>query len=123
MMRRGMLYLERKGRCRMSPELQTEAWAEVVSKPGKPSSVERHDDPALSIKLGELSKKWQSREPNSEFSIMTSKGELVYMGRYEEGIVLRLSEDPHQIIILTTEMAERLGKKLVNKRDLKITKK
>lgn len=93
----------------------SEAWAEVASQPGKPSSVERHDDPKLSAKLDGLSKKWQLGEPESEFSIMTAKGELAYVGNYEEGVAIRLHEDSRQIVFLTKDMAERLGKKLLRK--------
>lgn len=99
----------------MGPEIQTEAWAEVTSKPGQPSSVEKHDDPTLSTKLGELSKKWKFREPKSECSIMTAKGELTYVGRYEEGVVIRLHDDQRQIVFLTKDMAERLGKSLIKR--------
>lgn len=110
-----MLCQKGKGRCRMGPETQTEAWAEIFTKPGKPSSVERHDDPALSSTLGELAKKWQLEGPNSEFSIMTSKGEQAYVGKYDEGVVLRLNDDKRQMVFLTKDMAERLGKKLIQK--------
>jgi hypothetical protein len=99
----------------MGPEIQTEAWAEVTSKPGQPSSVEKHDDPTLSTKLDELSKKWQFREPKSECSIMTAKGELTYVGRFEEGVVIRLHDDQRQMVFLTKDMAERLGKSLIKR--------
>lgn len=99
----------------MGPKVMTEAWAEVMSKPGQPSAVERHDDPTLSTKLGELSRKWEGEQPESELSIVTAKGELAYVGHYEEGVVIRLHDDRRQLVFLTKDMAERLGKKLIKR--------
>lgn len=99
----------------MSPQVQSEAWAEIMSKPGKASEVERHEDPALSVKLEGISKSWETRDPKAEWSVMTAKGELVYVGRYEEGVVLRLNDNSRQIVYLTNDMANQLGKLLHKK--------
>lgn len=101
--------------CSMEPKVLIEAWATVQSKGGRPSAVERHEDKELSATLGEISKKWDFRQPDSEFSIMTAKGEIVYVGQYEEGVVLRFKEDKNQRVFLTKDMAAKLGKRLLGK--------
>lgn len=99
----------------MGPKVVTEAWACVNSKTGKPSQVETQEDASLSATLTEIEKKWTFKQPDTECSIMTAKGEIVYVGRYGEGIVLRLKEDAHQKVFLTKAMAEKLAQKLLGK--------
>jgi hypothetical protein len=99
----------------MGPKVMTEAWACVNSRTGKPSDVETQQDPSLSTTLTEIGKKWTFKQPDAEASIMTAKGEIVYIGRYAEGVVLRLREDSHQTVFLTKAMAEKLAQKLLGK--------
>lgn len=64
-------------------------------------------------KMEALKKKWESSHPDEEWSVMLEKGELVYVGRYAEGVVLRLNDKEDQITFLTAEMAAELGRKLM----------
>lgn len=97
----------------MNLKIITEAWATIQSRTGKPSAAKKYEDPNLFVTLDKVSKKWDHDQPASEFSILTSKGEVVYIGLYPEGVVLRLKDESSKAVFLTREMAKILGEKLV----------
>lgn len=88
-------------------------WATAITKAGNESHIVTHTEIGMNEKLEVLKKKWESSEPDDEFSIMVGNSEHVYVGRYAEGIVLRVNDKDDQATFLTTEMAADLGQKLV----------
>lgn len=88
----------------------------VVLTSNKESHFEKRLENGMEAKLETLKKKWFSKEPeihpDDEFSVMLHSGELVYVGRYPEGVVLRLNDKEDQVTFLTAEMAAELGAKL-----------
>lgn len=70
----------------------------------------------MEARLETLRVKWYAKDPeiypDEEFSVMLHSGELVYVGRYPEGVVLRLNDKEAQVTFLTTEMAAELSLKL-----------
>lgn len=90
-------------------------WAVAMTKAGFKTEIEKRMEEEMDHKLEILKKKWATSEPDDECSIMVGGGkvEAVYMGRYAEGIVLRLNDDEKQITFLTSDMAAVLGKRLL----------
>jgi hypothetical protein len=90
-------------------------WATVFTR--GTSKVEKHLEVGMEEKLEILKHKWFSKNPpqcpDEEFSVM-APDELVYIGRYSEGVVLRLNDKEDQITFLTQEMAEELARKLIS---------
>jgi len=80
------------------------------------SRVNRFVEPGMEEKLEILKKNWASRTPDSEESIVLSSGTVVYVGRYPQGVVLKLNDDPEHIAYLTTEMAQKLGSALTREK-------
>jgi hypothetical protein len=76
------------------------------------SRVNRFVEPGMEEKIEALKKNWESRTPDSEESIVISAGTLVYVGRYPQGVVLKLNDDPEHVTFLTTEMAVKLSQVL-----------
>lgn len=68
--------------------------------------------PTKDDQLKELAKAWKEREPEAEFSLHTTKGQVVYVACYKGGLVLRIGEQK-KVALLTTGMAQRLGGKLI----------
>ncbi len=94
---------------------QKNNWALVVSEVGDLETLDyANADPRLKRRLEVLSKKWESRWPDSEASIVTKEGSHIYMGRYYEGVVIRVNGNEDQVTYLTTEMAHRFAKLLLN---------
>lgn len=65
-------------------------------------------------KIKILKEKWKKDRPNDELSILIGKNEAVYVGRFTEGIVLRLNDDEDQVTFLTGDMAQVLGERLLS---------
>ncbi len=102
----------------MSPPKRTN-WGIVVSKGegsgGQAHLVEERFDAGMDAKLETLKRRWYSQKPpqypDMQFSVMAPL-ELVFLGRYREGFVLRLNDDPAQVAFLTNEMAAELARRL-----------
>ena len=92
-------------------------WAIVRTLDGK-SKAEKKWEPGMDEKLSELKRKWYSDEspvyPMQELSVMAPE-DVLYIAHYEEGIVLRLNDDPEQVTFLTHEMADELARKIQKK--------
>lgn len=73
------------------------------------SYPEKFVEPGMEEKLLALKKNWASRTPDKEFSLTLGSGTLVYVGRYPQGIVLKLNDNPEQVTYLTNAMAVQLG--------------
>jgi hypothetical protein len=92
-------------------------WGIVLTK-GEDEAhlVQERFEAGMEERLKVLKDKWYSTGPGNypdlHVSIM-APDELVFVGRYPEGIVLRLNDDKDQITFLTNEMAAVLAKKLV----------
>ncbi len=71
-------------------------------------------------RLRTLKEKWFSNDPpqypDEEFSVMCHGTELVYFGRYPEGVVLRLNDKEDHVSFLTEGMATDLARRLVRNR-------
>lgn len=93
---------------------QTPNWGIAITRLGN-SRYETRTERGMEEKLEALRKKWGSARPDEEWSVMLEKGELVYMGRFAEGVVLRLNDKEDHITFLTPEMAAELGRKLMVK--------
>lgn len=90
---------------------------ENTSSTNRNEVVTPHSEPEVGSKLEALRSRWASEEPTREFSIVGPHGELVYVGRSPEGVVLRLKDDKGEhIVFLTTAMASELGAELTQKR-------
>lgn len=91
-------------------------WAVVLTRNGK-SNFEKRLDIGMETNLETLRRKWFSKEleiyPDEESSVMLHSGEQVYVGRYPEGVVLRLNDKEDQVTFLTREMAAELGLRLL----------
>lgn len=89
-------------------------WGVVLTKGN--SRFEKRLEVGMEEKLETLRQKWFAKDPeiypDEEFSVVLHSGELVYVGRYPEGIVLRLNDKEDQVTFLTAEMAVELGLKL-----------
>lgn len=68
--------------------------------------------PAKEDQMKALAKSWKEAEPDTEFSMHTQKGQKVYIACYKGGIVLRVGEQK-KVALLTSDMASRLGGKLI----------
>jgi len=92
-------------------------WGIVISKQGTDSHFETHLEAAMDEHLSTLKDRWESdEEPSEELSIMAAgAGETIYIGRYPEGVVVRLNDRNNQITFLTNEQAAELGNRLLGK--------
>ena len=92
-------------------------WGIVHTVNGE-SNFEAKWESGMDEKLEELKRKWYSDEPPiypiEELSVMAPE-DVLYVAHYEEGIVLRLNDDPRQVTFLTNEMAAELAEKLQKK--------
>jgi len=92
-------------------------WALVQTIGGK-AKAEKKWEPDVDEKLEELKRKWYADEPPiypiEELSVMAPE-DVLYVAHYEEGIVLRLNDDPKQVTFLTNEMADELARKMLRK--------
>jgi hypothetical protein len=92
-------------------------WAMVRTLGGKSKSEKRWES-EMDEKLAELKRKWYSDEPPiypiEELSVMVPD-DVLYIAHYEEGIVLRLNDDPGQVTFLTNDMANELAQKIQKK--------
>jgi len=92
-------------------------WALVSSRDHSPSQVEEHCDGEMESKIGVIKRMWESKQPDDypreEYSIVNGEGDQIYIGRYTEGIVVRLNDSPQQVTFLTTAMVDELLKKLM----------
>jgi hypothetical protein len=73
------------------------------------SKTARFVEPGMEEKLEMLRKNWASRTPDKEFSLTLGTGTLVYVGRYPQGVVLKLNDNADQVTYITNEMAAKLG--------------
>lgn len=89
-------------------------WGIAITKEGKSLAAARYEEGAKE-RLEALKRKWGTQTPAIEYSIMIKTGELVYVGRYEEGVVLRVSGNEEHVTFLTTDMAAELGQALTTK--------
>lgn len=92
-------------------------WGIVESKDGK-SSFHKRWEALVNEKLEILKKKWYSQDPpeypTEELSVM-APDDVLYVGYYAEGVVLKLNDKEDQVTFLTHEMATELGRKLLGK--------
>ena len=65
-------------------------------------------------KIKILKDKWKTNTPDDELSLLIGKKEAVYVGRFSEGIVLRLNDNDDQVTFLTGDMARMLGERLLS---------
>ncbi len=102
---------------------QKNNWSLVVSEA---ADLEIQDfanaDPRLNRRLDHLKKKWDAREPDSAASVVTKEGTPIYMGRYHEGVVIRLNGNEDHVTYLTTEMAHRFARMLMDPKAKKGTR-
>ncbi len=94
---------------------QKNNWSLVVSEAADLETLDyANADPRLKRRLDVLAKKWESRRPDSEASIVTNERIHIYMGRYYEGVVIRVNGNEDDVTYLTTEMAHRFARMLLD---------
>ena len=88
-------------------------WAIVKTEAGsEPRAIERVDKDQLE-RLRILRSKWENRNPDYNVSIVNTYGDLIYMGRFNEGVVIRLNGPDGPVTYLTTEMASEFARELI----------
>ncbi len=88
-------------------------WAMVVTQAGDEPEEFPRADPQLGSRLEVLAQKWKNRNPDTEVSVVTRGGDRIYMGRFYEGVVIRLNGNEDECVFLTTEMARQFGEWLI----------
>jgi len=88
-------------------------WGIAITREGKSLAAAKYEEGAKE-KLETLKRKWESDVPNIEYSLMIKTGELAYVGRYEEGVVIRIN-GKEEATFLTTQMAAELGQALTTR--------
>lgn len=88
-------------------------WSLLVTHAGSPGTQDRRAEEKMESRLETLKTKWEKRHPDLEVSIVNREGDRIYMGRYFEGVVVRLKGPNGPVTFLTTEMARQFGKWLV----------
>ena len=88
-------------------------WSMLETQAGsKPREVPQ-SEPEMDSRLEVLKNKWEGRDPDTQVSVINHEGDLVFMGRYYEGVVIRLYGPDGPVTFLTTEMAKQFGECLV----------
>ena len=87
-------------------------WGVVVTEIGGEPTHTTHFDDKLDERLSTLKSKWKNRNPDKEFSVVLKSGTLVYVGRYNEGVVISIQGDNDLFVPLTPEMAQKLAEAL-----------
>ena len=90
-------------------------WATVKTAGSSPPVDEAHLEPEMEPRLKVLKARWAFEPPDEELSIVVADGELVYVARYAEGIVLRVNDKRKHITFLTHAMAAAVGEAMSQK--------
>ncbi len=90
-------------------------WSMLVSEAGEEPNETQQLEKLMEARLATLEKKWEDRHPDLEVSVVNREGDRIYMGRYYEGVVIRLNGPDGPVTFLTTEMAKQFGEWLVGR--------
>lgn len=89
-------------------------WSLLVTKAGTPPKEQAvFEEKEMESRIHTIQKKWENRNPDSEVSVVNREGDLIYMGRYFEGVVIRVNGNNEHTTFLTAEMAKQFGEWLV----------
>jgi broad specificity phosphatase PhoE len=84
-------------------------WSIVVTHIDQEALDQPHSDQKMDSRLEVLKQKWANRNPDVAVSVVNHDGDLVCMGRYFEGVVIRINGNDDQVTFLTNDMAKQLG--------------
>lgn len=94
-------------------------WSMLLTEAGgDPTDVPQLDE-EMDGRLETLRKKWEARNPDTTVSVVNHDGDLICMGRYYEGVVIRLHGPDGPVTFLTNEMAKQFGEWLVGQNSQK----